>query len=148
MITITFYKYGGKTNAIPKTLGTGTDMQGLLRDTYDILRPTITVRQSAVFDYNYCYVPVFNRYYFIENIGVESADIYALSLSVDVLQTYRESILASRGVISQSDNPNKHANNRNTVYDSMPNFQKLEFPNKDLFNKDGTIIMVTIKGDI
>lgn len=148
MITITFYKYGGKSNAIPKTLGTGTDMQGLLRNAYDILRPTITVRQNTLFDYNYCYIPIFNRYYFIETVSVESADTYSLDLSVDVLQTYKESILSSKGVLSASDTPNKYASNRNTVYDSRPNFQTLEFPNKDLFNKDGTIIMITIKGDI
>lgn len=147
MITITFYKYGGKTNAVSKELGTGTELQGLLRDAYDILNPSITVRSSELFGYNYCYVPVFGRYYFIERVSVESTDTYSLELSVDVLMTYKASILASRGVISRQADPNKHASNRNTVYDTRPKFQTLNFPNTGLFSKDGSIIMVTIKGN-
>lgn len=146
MIEATFYKYNGKYNAIPKTLGEGVTLQGLLRDSYDRATPTVTVRSSTLFDYNYCYIPTFGRYYFIDRIDVQSNDTYRLTLSVDVLQTYSDDILNSTGTVTQRDTPNKYVNDRETKYDVRPKFQTVNFPVTGLFNKEGSIIMVTIKG--
>lgn len=147
MIEATFYKYNGKYNALPKTLGEGVTLQGLLRDSYDRATPTVTVRSSTLFDYNYCYIPTFGRYYFIDRIDVQSNDTYRLTLSVDVLQTYSDEILNSTGTVTQRDTPNKYVNDRETKYDVRPKFQTVNFPVTGLFNKDGSIIMVTIKGN-
>lgn len=46
-------------------------------------------------DYNYAYIPEFERYYFIENITLQSNNINVLSLKVDVLKTYENEILNS-----------------------------------------------------
>ncbi len=147
MIEATFYKYNGKYNAIPKTLGDGTTLQGLLRDSCDRANPTLTVRSASLFDYNYCYVPVFGRYYFIDRIDVQSNDTYTLTLSVDVLNTFAAAILNSEGTVTQRDTPNKYVNDREAKYDVRPSFETVNFPVSGLFDKDGSIIMVTIKGD-
>ncbi len=46
-------------------------------------------------DYNYAYIPAFERYYFIENITLQSNNINVLTLKVDVLKTYENDILNS-----------------------------------------------------
>lgn len=46
-------------------------------------------------DYNYAYIPAFERYYFIENITLQSNNINVLTLKVDVLKTYEKEILNS-----------------------------------------------------
>ena len=46
-------------------------------------------------DYNYAYIPAFERYYFIENITLQSNNINVLTLKVDVLKTYENEILNS-----------------------------------------------------
>lgn len=46
-------------------------------------------------DYNYAYIPAFERYYFIENITLQSNNINVLTLKVDVLKTYEQEILNS-----------------------------------------------------
>mgnify|MGYP000993607175 FL=1 len=46
-------------------------------------------------DYNYAYIPAFERYYFIENITLQSNAINVLTLKVDVLKTYEDEILNS-----------------------------------------------------
>ena len=146
MIEATFYKYNGKYNAVPKTLPTGTTLQGLLRDSYDRANPVITVRANALFDYNYCYVPVFGRYYFIDRVDVQSNDTYRLTLSVDVLHTFSSAILGSTGTVTQQDKPNTFISTRNDIYDVRPQRKKINFPYNNLFDETGTIIMVTIKG--
>lgn len=147
MIEATFYKYNGKYNAVPKPLPTGETLQGLLRDSYDRANPIITVRATSLFDYNYCYVPIFGRYYFIDRVDVQSNDTYRLTLSVDVLHTFSAAILNSTGTVTQRDTPNRYVNDRETKYDIRPNFETVGFPISGLFDKDGSIIMVTIKGD-
>lgn len=147
MIEATFYKYNGKYNAAPKTLPTGETLQGLLRDSYDRANPIITVRATSLFDYNYCYVPIFGRYYFIDRVDVQSNDTYRLTLSVDVLHTFSAAILNSTGTVTQRDTPNRYVNDRETKYDVRPKFETVGFPISGLFDKDGSIIMVTIKGD-
>lgn len=46
-------------------------------------------------DYNYVYIPEFERYYFIENVTLQSNNINVLTLKVDVLKTYEDEILNS-----------------------------------------------------
>ena len=149
MIEVTFFKYNGKFNAVPKTLPTGTTLHGLLRDSYDMANPVITVRANVLFDFNYCYVPVFGRYYFIDRVDVQSTDTYRLTLSVDVLQTYSDAILASNATLTSGvGNTNKYASNRNNVYDTRQQRKVLQFTDAtDTFSDDGKIVMITIKGN-
>lgn len=148
MIEAIFYKYNGKYNALPKTLGEGTTLPGLLRDTCDRATPTLTVRSaSPMFDFNYCYIPTFGRYYFIDRIDVQSNDTYRLTLSVDVLQTYHKQILSSDCTVNYSVSPNPYINNRANMYDVRPQLKKIDFENKNVFDKEGTIIMITLKGN-
>lgn len=68
-------------------------------------------------------------------------------MKVDVLFTYKDKILASSGILTQGENVNKYLSNRANVVDVRPNVRKLDFPNKELLNETGSIVMVTIKGN-
>ena len=86
------------------------------------------------------------RYYFVDNITFLSINKATVKLSVDVLKSYERKILRASATVTQTDNPDKYSSNRETIYNRKPNFEKIEFPNKNLFNDTGTMIMVTIKG--
>ena len=88
-----------------------------------------------------------NRYYFVSELN-QDGDICTVRLRVDVLQTYKEKILASSATLTKGTNVNKYLSNRSNVVDVRPNFRKLDFPNKELINETGSIIMVTIKGNV
>lgn len=147
MVEIQFYKYNGLSNVVNKTLADAVTMTGLLRETYNTFDPVVTVRTDAVFTYNYCFIPVFGKYYFVETVNVVDNNTYSVSLTEDVLMSYKEQILSSTGVAVERAEPNKYSSNRNNVYDVRPQFQTLNFPSTGLFNEEGSIIMVTIKGD-
>lgn len=146
MTTINFYQYNGHTNTVNKQLGGFTTIDGDLRKSFDVLRPTVTLREQPLPTYNYCYIPSLGRYYFVERVSFEGNNAYEISLRVDVLKTYESEILAATGRVTESDNPNPYISNRETVYKRVPIFEKVPFRNKGLLNENGSIIMVTLKG--
>ena len=77
----------------------------------------------------------------------QDGDLCTVRLKVDVLLTYKDKILASSGTLTQGENVNKYLSNRANVVDVRPNVRKLDFPNKELLNETGSIVMVTIKGN-
>lgn len=147
MTTINFYSYNGHPNTVNKQLGDFTAIEGDLRQTFDVLRPTVTLRKQPRPTFNYCYIPDLGRYYFVDRVSFEGNNAYELVLRIDVLKTYETEILAATGRVSESDNPDPYISNRDTVYRRTPNFEKVPFANTGLLNETGGIIMVTLKGN-
>ena len=147
MTTINFYSYNGHLNTVNKQLGEFTAIEGDLRQTFDVLRPTVTLRKQPRPTFNYCFIPDFGRYYFVDRVSFEGNNSYELVLRVDVLKTYETQIMAATGRTSEADNPNPYISNRNGIYDVRPHFEKVSFPNTGLLSEQGSIIMVTLKGD-
>lgn len=147
MTTINFYSYNGHPNTVNKQLGEFTAIEGDLRQTFDVLHPTVTLRKQPRPTFNYCYIPDLGRYYFVERVSFEGNNAYELALRIDVLKTYESEILAATGRVSESDNPDPYISNRDTVYKRTPNFEKVPFANTGLLNETGGIIMVTLKGN-
>ena len=92
MITANFYTFNKRNNSTKVPTGTGTSINIVLKDDVSILNPTIRVSLSAtVLSYNYCYIPVFSRYYFITDI-VSSKGFWEIELKCDVLASYKTQI--------------------------------------------------------
>ena len=134
-------------NTINKKLGSFISMNGDFRGVFNTFRPSITIRVKELPTYNYCFIPDLNRYYFIDSVTFLGNSAYELSLKVDVLKSYETLILQAMGTVTNSDTPDKYVSNRNSVYSRKPNFIKLDFPNTKLFNDEGKIIMITLKGN-
>lgn len=76
-----------------------------LKNPVNINNPILSLSSKIVYDdgygevltkdYNYAYIPTFERYYFIENITLQSNNINVLTLKVDVLKTYENEVLNS-----------------------------------------------------
>lgn len=147
MTTINFYSYNGHPNTVNKQLGEFTAIEGDLRQTFDVLHPTVTLRKQPRPTFNYCHIPDLGRYYFVDRVSFEGNNAYELALRIDVLKTYESEILAATGRVSESDNPDPYISNRETIYKRTPNFEKVPFANTGLLNEMGGIIMVTLKGN-
>lgn len=145
MTTINFYNYNGHPNTVNKQLSEFTVIEGDLR-TFDVLRPTVTLRKQPRPTFNYCYIPSLGRYYFVDMMSFEGNNAYEINLRIDVLKTYEKQILEATGRTSEADNPNPYISNRKTVFKRQPNFEKVPFTNTGLLNETGGIIMVTLKG--
>ena len=147
MIKIKTYIYDGKPNAVNKTLQANEEYTGVLNATFNVLTPVVRFRTRTPVSFNYVYIESLNRYYFVSELN-QDGDICTVRLRVDVLQTYKEKILASSATLTKGTNVNKYLSNRSNVVDVRPKFRKLDFPNKELINETGSIIMITIKGNV
>ncbi len=95
---LTLYKTLDGDNVINKTLTEPTDFNINLKAEVDINSPELLmVRVTGLDynDYNYAYLPDFERYYFIRSCRLINASIYKLTLECDFIETYKADILSS-----------------------------------------------------
>ena len=81
-------------NSTKQPSTTGTEFSCVLKSGCGIIRPVISLDLGVGSDpsqYNYAYIPAFDRYYFIEEWFYERA-LWTASLRVDVLATYKTAI--------------------------------------------------------
>lgn len=100
---ITLYKVKDEKDVINKTKSDLKILWGTLKDSTTILTPSIRVkRNDELLEKNYMYIPKFKRYYFITDIVVDGPH-FIISGEVDVLESYKTEILASKQVISRQE---------------------------------------------
>lgn len=126
---IIFYKYIGYTNQLNKTLENGLTITGNFNINFDTRDTIIRLQGYNDFEYNYCYIPNINKYYFITNTDIRRNGITFLSLHIDVLQTYKQDILNSKIRLE-----NENTNNI------------LTFQSEKIINDTSNMILITIGG--
>lgn len=149
MIDIKTYNYTGERNRVDKTaLLTATgDYTGVLNASFDVLHPVVRFRVNTPVTFNYAQIPVLgNRFYFVDNIK-QDGNICSVTFSVDVLHTYKDSIKKLTGTLVQGEDTDKFVSSRDSVFDTRTINKFLWFPNSEILNGDGTITMVTLKGN-
>lgn len=143
-MTIIFYKTLSKPNEINKVLQNSFTITGNFKTDTDIIKPIIKVLNTTdfnIFDYNYCYISELKRYYFIEDITILADKLFFISLSLDVLYTYKNAILSSVGNISRYSQ-NVQSSKKNTIEDYIENEILLINP----FSETGTMVMTALNG--
>lgn len=143
-MTIIFYKTLSKPNEINKVLQNSFTITGNFKTDTDIIKPIIKVLNTTdfnIFDYNYCYISELKRYYFIEDITILADKLFFISLSLDVLYTYKNAILSSVGNISRYSQ-NVQSSKKDTIEDYIQNEILLNNP----FSETGTMVMTALNG--
>lgn len=91
-MNITLYVNNSEKNKIGKNLTNDFPLSGTFRDATNIINPVILIELNEIGNYNYCYITNFNRYYFITDITVVRTGLFAISLMVDVLESFKTDI--------------------------------------------------------
>ena len=92
--TVNLYTLSKRDNSTKRPTGNGTQFSCIIKSGSGILHPTISLdlgKSSDPSQYNYAYIPDFDRYYFIEEWYFDRA-LWTASLKVDVLATYKTEI--------------------------------------------------------
>lgn len=148
METIHFYNYNGDSKVINKNLSSPTDIDCTLWKTFDVLHPVLLVRLQVPPTFNYCKIDSLKRFYSVDSVKFIGNFTYEIFLSVDVLKTYATEILQAKARVIETDKANPYISNRESVFNRTPNFEKVEFPNKNLLDENGQIVMVTLQGSV
>lgn len=140
------YKTLSPNNSINKLLEAGLEVEVKLKDNTSISTPSILLylENTQINNYNFCYIPTFKRYYFIDNISIQRQNLFVLDLKVDVLESYKEDILKSKAYITQSTSINPYFNED---YDVLIKKEcDVYKSSKSNALTNNTIILVTVGG--
>lgn len=126
-MTIKLYKTTSEKNRLNKSLTDELVLTGYLREQCSVTKPVIKIEQTTNLAlYNYVYIEDFNRYYYITDIKTIRNNLWELSLDVDVLMTYKNSIYNTVGLINHAD-LNQYLNDENIVTNSKCTKQIVTF---------------------
>lgn len=144
---IKLYKTSSPRKKLVKELTDGITLVGTLRAQSSVMSPTFTVQDTAVVGYNYCYIPDFGRWYYINGIDALRSNLYELSLGIDVLMTYAAQIRNNYAIVDKVESLGTAYNyindgswvNTNRMKQSIINFATG-------FNDNGEFILITAGG--
>lgn len=96
-----FYQFAKRTNSTKRPDG-GQEFGIDLKAPCNIIDPEIKIAtQNDPTGYNYCYLPTFSRYYWVKNWTYANG-LWAASLTVDTLASYRDQIGNSTEYVTRS----------------------------------------------
>lgn len=101
-LTITTYINSSARNVARKNLRLIETINGNIKDNIDILHPQIYA--GNVFEFNYCYIKEFDRYYYVASTEKMSNGSNLITLDVDVLQSHIEALAEIEATITRNEN--------------------------------------------
>ena len=106
-------------------------------DDFSIITPKVILKYAAAYlTANYCYIPEFSRYYFITDISMLTGGMCELTLTLDVLYTYKEQISGLQVTALRSSNKyNRYMQDDRQITSNLKIEQIKKFPLQP-FNPD------------
>lgn len=103
--TVTLYKNNAETHRVDKSayLETVTILNCVLRDECSIVNPILLLEYNGEINFNYVYIPTFNRYYYVTEITHIRTGLIELALRCDVLMSNRVTIRQQQAVILRQE---------------------------------------------
>ena len=143
---IILYNNKSEITKIGRELTKAQILSGTLRDTTNIINPVILVNVDSINDKNYCYISDFGRYYFITDITVVRTGLFALSLSVDVLESFKDSIKTLSVILKNTQTTGLNTYLPSNIFMSTVKTRTdiLNFSNG--LNESGEFILITAGG--
>ena len=144
---IKLYKTSSPRKKLVKELSDGITLTGTIRGQSSVMSPSLQIQDIAVIGYNYCYIPDFGRYYYINGINALRANLFELSLGIDVLMTYAEAIRNNAAIVDKVQNfgaAYNYINDGSFVNSNRMKQDIVNFPHG--FNADGEYILITAGG--
>ena len=145
---IKLYKNLSENNVIGKTLTQIKSVEANLKNDVSVINPIfILYYTDNILQSNYCFIPKFNRYYFIDEIVPITGDRCIVKCRVDVLESFKEDIKSLTVILDKSQSiykSNKYLDDGSFVVENKDFNTIHNFPNG--FNDEGTFILICAGG--
>ena len=102
-VEIVLYQNKAEANRVDKTseLVLVDTITGTMRDSISVTDMSIEI-EYPIPTFNYVYIPLLNRYYFVDDITAVVYGVWSVALSVDVLMTYKDTIKTLEAFVDRS----------------------------------------------
>ena len=101
---IILYENTSPKKKVVKKLTRAKELEGNLMNECSVVSPTVLIEIDNLSQYNYMYIPVFHRYYFITNSTVVQNKIWRIEAHTDVLMSSKEDLLKNQCVVEKVEN--------------------------------------------
>lgn len=105
-MTIDIYHIADDPRKLTKTLGSGNligSYEVRMKEGGNVLRPSFTVSGGDLSHANYCYIPRYERYYFIDPPIVQPSGVWEMQCHVDVLMSHAAELKALTVTLDRSE---------------------------------------------
>ena len=143
---ITFYLNSDEPNKVNKTLSSGYEIEGSLKSECTIENPVILIESDIdINQYNYFYIPEFDRYYFRTRFTVVRNGLIRIEGKTDVLMSFKDQIQNFDVILD-------HSEDHNTDYGQSNVWQALVKTKTDIISfpyglsDNGEFILITAGG--
>ena len=104
--SIKLYHNKAEANRVDKTnyITLVKEVLGVLRESTSIIDFSVVLELDTFPNFNYVYIEIFNRYYFVSDIVSVNKNIWEVSLSCDVLMSYKDAINACTAFVDRNEN--------------------------------------------
>lgn len=146
-MNVTLYNNSSENNVIGKNLTTVKNLTCTLKDRSSIINPVLILEtDSDIVNANYLYIPLWNRYYFINSIEALTGTRYVINAVVDVLQSFASGIKASSVLLMDTEvtGKNNYLSSENWVSNVKNKTDIVVFPSG--LNEQGEFILITAGG--
>lgn len=143
-MNIQFYYNQSDERTINKQLTSSMSLEGTLRNESSVINPSVMIASQDPIRANYCYIPIWQRYYFVVNVTSIRNGLWLVELRVDVLMSFRNDILNYRIVIdkqTQDVNSDEYIDDNSLVANSIHFTRVLNFARG--FNNSPEYILIT-----
>ncbi len=145
-MVVTFYKNLSDDRKIEKSIEEIEKTECTPYENIDILNNRILVEfNENLLNSNYCYNEMFNRFYFIKNIEITTAQMMIFSCEIDVLMSHSSLILQQNAVIKRNEQKaNYYLNDSEYLVEERNLTVTKEFPLSPLTNQYNNFILKVV----
>ena len=147
IMNVEIYKNLSENSVIGKTKTLVYQTQCEIKGESSIINPVLILQYNEqLFASNYVYIPAWSRYYFIDDVRVLTGGRVEVSLSVDVLESFKDSILELNVILSDTEQTglNNYLPSESFVINCKHKTDIVNFSNGLLDN--GEYILITAGG--
>ena len=143
---VILYKNSSENNVIGKSLVQIKSVECNLKNDVSVVNPTFVLSYTdSLLDSNYCFIPKFNRYYFIDEIIPITGDRSIIKCRVDVLESFKDDIKSLTAIINKQETiADKFIDDGSWIVENKDFLQSYNFSNG--FNDNGEFILITAGG--
>lgn len=144
-MTVSFYTTTSPNNKIIKDLGTAYEVENVEPfGDIDLNAPQLLMGTISEI-YNYCYIPAYGKYYFVDEPIRTQNGLSVYPLKIDPLMSNASQILELEAVIErQAERFNEYIADGTFIPDTREFIQCVNFTNG--FNSTGELILITAGG--